>query len=34
MANEAFAVYLLLSTYIFATYLQGANLFKSVIRPV
>ena len=36
-ANDAFAmfaVYLLLSIYIFATYLQGANLFKSVFRPV
>ena len=30
-----FAIYLLRSIYIFATYLQGANLFKSIIfRPV
>ena len=29
-----FAIYLLLSIYTFATYLQGATLCKSIFRPV
>ena len=30
VAFTIFAIYLLLSIYIFATYLQGANLCKSI----
>ena len=34
VAFAMFAIYLLLSIYTFATYLQGATLCKSIFRPV
>ena len=34
VAFTIFAIYLIISIYIFATYLQGANLCKPFFRPV
>ena len=35
VAFTIFAIFFLLNIYIFATYLQGANLYKSIqIRPM